>query len=126
MEMYKEASKTHLRFETSMGNLSTEKIWGLTRVQIVHLMEDINKVLNQGEGNDKLSFLTETKVVDTVNELRFNILKDIYITKRDEDEALLKSRIDKEHNKKIMARIAAFEDKEMDSLSKEDLLKQLR
>lgn len=126
MEMYKEASRTELRFETSLGNLSTEKVWDLTLNQLSGLIKKINRVINQEEGGDALSFLGETKVVDKVNELRFNILKDIYTTKRDEDDALRKSMLDRDHNKKTMARIAALEDKEMDSLSKEDLLKQLR
>jgi Txe/YoeB family toxin of Txe-Axe toxin-antitoxin module len=57
--------------------------------------KSIKKVLKKND-DDELSFLESTKEVDVENQLRFDILKDVYLTKKKEADdkraALLKER----------------------------------
>ena len=45
-------------------------------------------------------------MVDKENQLRFDILKDIYLTKKKEAEELRDASVAKQHNQKILALIA--------------------
>lgn len=81
MEQYKIASQLGLRFTTDQGLLSVEKLWGLTQTQLSNLVKSIKKVL-QKDDDDELSFLNDTKTVDNENQLRFDIVKDVYLTKK--------------------------------------------
>ena len=98
MSNYKQASKLQLRFQTNRGNLSVEQLWSLSLTDLASAIKAVKKVLKGTDDDDELSFLDENKTVDTENQLRFNILKDIYVDKQttlkeksiEELEALLK------------------------------------
>jgi hypothetical protein len=76
--------------------------------------------------DDELSFLEDTKVVDVENQLRFDILKDIYLTKKKEAEELRNIAETKEHNQKILSLIAEKQDSKLKDMSIEDLEKLLK
>jgi hypothetical protein len=90
------------------------------------IKELYNHLEDQRIESDDLDFLTDdqiTEPTDPENELRFKILKDVFLTKREEadikrDEAKVKS-----HNEKIDMLIAKKQDEELESLSLEDLEK---
>lgn len=73
-----------------------------------------------------LSFLIETTVVDVENQLRFDILKDVYLTKKKENEELKTAAEVKAHNQKILALIAEKKEGELKELSVEELEKLLK
>lgn len=85
MEIFKKASKKKLRFSTNRGVLSVEQLWDLSKDEIRQLVIKAREAAKKssGEVNDsELSFLdapAKTKATD--DELRFEILKDIYLTK---------------------------------------------
>lgn len=129
MEIYKKASKKKLRFSTNRGVLSVEQLWDLSREEIRHLVIVARNIAKKssGEINDsELSFLdapVKTKATD--DELRFEILKDIYLTKKSAEEKAQKRAEVKENNKKILDLIARKQDEALEKKSITQLEKML-
>lgn len=123
--MYKEASKLKLRFTTSVGQLSTEQLWDLNQSQLSVALVAVNKILKKSEDND-LSFLDVDKKVDYLNELRFNILKDVYLSKKEEAERIKNIAETKAYNEKINSLIAEKKEGQLRDMSVEELEKLLR
>lgn len=120
MELFKEASKLKLRFQTSKGLLSAEQLWDLTQTDLTTCIRNLKKILKKNDDDD-LSFLDETSAVDKVDQLRFDILKDVYLTKKKENEEARTARETKEHNQKILELIASKKDKALEGKSIEEL-----
>ncbi len=123
--MYKQASQLKLRVQTRVGGLSVEQLWDLNQSDLSNAIKAVKKVLKKTD-DDELSFLEDTKVVDVENQLRFDILKDIYLTKKKEADELRTAAEVKEHNQKIYARMAANNEKQLDNLSNEELQKLIK
>ncbi len=123
--MYKQASQLKLRFPTNVGAVSVEQLWDLTQAQLSNSIKAIKKVLKKND-DDELSFLEDTKVVDVENQLRFDILKDVYLSKKKEAEELRTAAEIKAHNQKILTLIAEKKDDSLKGMSIEELEKQLR
>ena len=118
--MYKEASKLSLRFTTPKGVLSVEQLWSLNQTDLSNTIKAVKKVLKTTD-DDELSFLESNKVVDKENQLRFDILKDVYLTKKAEAEAIRNAAEIKAHNQKILTLIAQKQDEELGGKSVEEL-----
>lgn len=119
--MYKQATQLKLRFLTKKGVLSVEQLWDLKFVDLADAVKEAKKVLTNSTGDDELSFLDETKKVNTEDQLRFDILKDVYLSKKAENEAKRNALQDKEHNQKIMALIAEKKEDSYRNMSIEEL-----
>ena len=121
MEIYKKASKKKLRFNTNRGVLSVEHLWDLPKEEIRELVIKAREAAKKssGEVNDtELSFLdapVKTKATD--DDLRFEILKDIYLTKKSAEEKAQKRAEAKENNKKILDLIARKQDEALEKKS---------
>lgn len=129
MEIFKKASKKKLRFNTNRGVLSVEQLWDLPKDEIRQLVIKAREAVKKssGEVNDsELSFLdAPVKVKATDDELRFGILKDIYITKRSAEEKAQKKAEARANNKKILELIARKQDEALEKKSIKDLEKML-
>lgn len=127
MDLYKKASKEKLRFQTNRGVLTVEQLWDLDLKtnDLSNAIKSVKKILKKND-DDELSFLEDTKVVDVENQLRFDILKDVYLTKKQEDEERTKALKDKGHNEKIMAIMSERKDEELRSMPYEELEKLLK
>ena len=129
MEIFKQASKKKLRFSTSRGVLSVEHLWDLSKDEIRQLVIKAREVVEKssGEINDsELSFLdSPVKTKATDDELRFEILKDIYLTKKSAEEKAQKKAEVKAHNKKLLEIIARKQDEALEKKSIKDLEKML-
>ena len=129
MEIYKKASKKKLRFNTNRGVLTVEHLWDLPKEEIRELVIKAREAAKKssGEVNDtELSFLdapVKTKATD--DELRFEILKDIYLTKKSAEEKAQKRAEAKENNKKILDLIARKQDEALEKKSITQLEKML-
>lgn len=123
--MYKEASKLSLRFTTPKGVLSVEQLWSLNQTDLSNTIKAVKKVLKTID-DDELSFLESSKVVDKENQLRFDILKDIYLTKKAEAEAIKNIADIKEHNQKILTLITQKQDEELGGKSIDELRSMLK
>lgn len=123
MDNFKKASQLKLRFNTNKGVLSVEQLWDLTATSLATLVRSIKSELKNSTIEDELSFLSDvipTKI-DVENILRFEIAKDVYLTKKAESEALRDEKAKKEHNQKILELIQNKKEGELQSKSVEEL-----
>lgn len=120
--MYKQASQLKLRFLTNVGQLSVEQLWDLSQTQLSNAIKEVKKVLKKND-DDELSFLEDTKEVDVKNQLIFDILKDVYLTKKKEADELRNAANIKAHNQKIDFLIAEKQEGKLREMSIEDLEK---
>lgn len=100
MEMYKKASRVQLRFETPSGLLSVEQLWSLSLPKLEKLVKTQYEKIKEDDVSNELSFLNDVSKVDETEKLRFDILKDIYMTKNAELIASHEVAALKEHNQK--------------------------
>lgn len=123
---YKEALKLGIRFQTTKGLLSTEQLWGLSQTDLSNLIKVAKKALNKNE-DDELSFLEDgVKTTDKESQLKFDILKDIYLSKQADIKAVRDEAETKAHNQKILALIARKQENSLEEMSVEDLEKMLK
>ena len=120
MDNFKTASKLGLRFATTKGNLSTEQLWSLTQTDLTAAIKNAKKLIKKSEDDD-LNFLDQDVEVSSEDQLRFDILKDVYLTKKAENEAARTARDAKEHNQKILQLIEAKKEEGLQSKSIEEL-----
>jgi len=120
MSNFKQATRIGLRVSTSQGPLSVEQLWQLSLNKLAILIKNVKKSL-QLDNDDDLSFLDETKKVDPVLQLTFDILKEIYVTKKTEAETEKNAANVKAHNEKIMALIHKQQEKALGEKSVEEL-----
>jgi len=125
MENYKAASRMQLRVATTHGELNVEQLWGLSLNKIATILKNLKKQLNVSGEDSDLDFLDETKVVDQKTQLAFDILKDIYITRKAEAEEAKTALQRKENNERIMALIAQKEESALGEKSVEELRQML-
>lgn len=128
MEIYKKASKKKLRFNTNLGVLSVEMLWDLPKEEIRELVIKAREAAKKSSGqvsDAELSFLDAPKAKATDDELRFEILKDIYLTKKNAEEKALKKAEIKANNKKVLELIARKQDEALEKKSIKELEKML-
>lgn len=101
MDIYKEASRSQLRFQTPKGPLTTEQLWSLSQKDLATCIRDSKDYLKK-EDDDELSFLDNPVKADTVAKLKFDILKDVYLTIKKAAEEIRDAKAKKEHNQKIL------------------------
>lgn len=120
--MYKKATQLKLRFNTTRGLLSVEQLWDLTPTMLKSAIE--TQYASVKEASDGLDFLGES-TVDPIEQLKFDILKDVYLTKKEQAVEAKKIAEKKTRNKQIMEIIARKQDEELNGKSIEELTKML-
>jgi hypothetical protein len=121
MADYKQATKLRLRFDTEKGVLSIEQLWDLNRAQLSRTIRSVKETIIE-QDDDDLAFLEDSsRTVDSIDKLKFEILKDIYITKKEEAEDLINARKRKEHNERIMTLIQEKKEGQLKDKSVEEL-----
>lgn len=120
MEMYKKASRERLRFSNSKGVLSLEQLWALSLPTLSQMIKDQLEVVKVKGSNDELSFL-ETNNVDPIEQLKFDILKDVYLTLKNEAEIAKNEAEDRLKKQKILQLIAVKQDQELMNKSIDEL-----
>jgi len=123
--MYKKASQQGLRIATPKGELSIEQLWQLGFGDLSKSIKAVKKILKTTD-DDELSFLEDAKVIDVTNQLRFDILKDVYLTKRKDKEALRAAIDTKAHNQKILQLMEDKKEEGLKEMSVEELEKMLK
>ena len=128
--MYKIASRKKLRIQTNRGMLSVEQLWDLSKEDIGELAKSIRKRINDQKGvtgDSELDFLKPSaQTEETIDELTFRILKDIYTTKQAEEDKAHRRAAARENNRKILELIAKKQDHELENKSIEELEKMLQ
>ena len=120
MSIYKQAAQLGLRFSTTQGMLSVEQLWTLKITSLSNLIKSIKKVLNK-DNDDELSFLDDSNTVNVEDQLRFDIVKDIYLTKKAENEAIRTEADRKAFEQKILGLIAEKKEDSLKGKSIEEL-----
>ena len=125
--LYKKAAQVKLRIQTCKGLLSVEDVWGLSLANldasIRSLAPLVKKYQTEDSDLDFLSSNSDTKSEEiSLLELSFEILKDVYITKKEEANAKAKARETKEFNQKIMSLIAEKQENSLKDKSVEELM----
>lgn len=128
--MYKIASRKKLRIQTNRGMLSVEQLWDLSKEDIGELAKSIRKRINDQKGvtgDSELDFLKPSaQTEETIDELTFRILKDIYQTKQAEEDKAHRRAAARENNRKILELIAKKQDQELENKSIEELEEMLQ
>lgn len=123
MENYKKAAQLKLRIQTSVGSLSVEQLFELSLQQLSATATQLSEKLKREESGGDLSFLEQSVKVDPIAELSFNIVKDVYLTKKAEQEEARNEVEIKAYNAEIDAVIASKKKIEFNKLSIEELEK---
>ena len=120
MEMYKQAAILGLRVQTTKGLLSVEQLWTLKLKDLSDSLKALKK--NSTKTSDsELDFLEETTEVNVISELAFEIMKDVYLTKREEAKRIKEDVEVKAYNQKILEIIARKQDQDLENKSLEEL-----
>jgi len=121
MSIYKKALQKNLRFKTSKGVLSTEVLFDLSLKDLAATIKLVNEERKSNSVSSELDFLSETASTDPDNDLRFEILKDIYTSKKEAAELAKTNSENKRNNEKILSIIASKRDENLNSMSIEEL-----
>ena len=124
MDIFEQATRKHLRFQTVGGLYNVEDIWSLRLPQLNTLAKALNKVLKEQAEEDFLD--TSVTAEDTDARLRFDIVLHIIKVKQDyvqvqEDASKVKLR-----EQALLNALEIVEGSTLASMSKDDLLSELK
>ena len=121
MEIFKKASRVGLRVQTTKGLLSVEQLWTLSLMDISNAIKTLKKQMNTSIDSE-LDFLSETSTkVDETIQLSFDILKDIYLTKKEENKLALEVKEKKALKQRIVEELAKRKDESYGKMSDSEL-----
>ena len=129
--MYKKAFREKLRFNIGQGVWSTEALFEISMSSLKKVVEVTHKQLKElsKAEDDDLAFLesevpTENKELELAK-LRFEIAKDVYVTRRDERTAASEDAKNAAEIKKLEEVLARCKEQELENLSSEELEKKI-
>jgi len=119
------ANQQKLRFNTNKGMLNVEQLFDISMADLSAAIKSAHKLLGESSLGDELSFLgsTTVSVANQTEQLRFDVMKEIYQLRKSELDAVREAKEIKAHNEKIDALIAQKQDSELAEKSIEDLIK---
>ena len=120
MEMYKKAAFVGLRMPTTKGLLSVEQFTSLSFKDMVASIRALNETMKKTNDSD-LEFLDDNSTEDPLVKLSFDIMKDIYTTKKEEAEKLRNAASIRQQNAKIMELIERRKNMDLESKSLDEL-----
>lgn len=130
--MYKKASRLKLRFESSRGPLTAEMLWDLKITELKTMVKaQAEKLQKLEKPGDDLSFLeeiitsNETKELE-IEKLRFDILKDVFITRKDEAKDAAADVKKKEELSHLREILRDKKEEELKKLSAEELEERIK
>lgn len=121
MNIYKEACKAKLRFNTSKGVLGVEALMDLGLTELDQLAVATDEKISKTK-----SFLNVKDPSDAVETLRLKIILDIMDDKLESAKAREEDRSRKEHNELIASIIAKKQNAALEEKNLEELLKLIK
>lgn len=125
MNIFEQAARAKLRFDSPKGSLSAEDLWDLplTSTKGVNL-DSIARAhyLQLRSGND-ISFVNAGTATNVTDQLRFDIVKHVIVTKIAENAAANDAAKRKEKKQHLLGIIAQKEGEALTSMSIDDLRK---
>ena len=126
MDIYKQASKIDLKIFTTKGNISFNKLWDFDGASLSRIIKNIQSQIKDNDLTDELSFLDDSKPqVDPVLKLKFDIVKDVYLTKKDEANKLRELKSIKEEEQELLGLLKAKQDLQKKDLTEEQINERL-
>jgi hypothetical protein len=127
--MYKKAAQLKLRFDTSKGQLTTEDLFDLPlssttgRVNLNDIAKALHKRLKDAADVD---FVDTVKRSDTLDQLKFDIVRDVIAVRVTERDAAALAAANKERKQNIMAIIEQKKGEALSAKSLEELEAELK
>lgn len=124
--IFMEATKKKIRFETTKGMLSIEQLWDIPLTGAgLNLDEIAQDLYARLEKNKSKSFVSENPSVDPNIELGFNIVLAIIKRKKDDRDMAHEKAIIESKKRRIMEAITKKEDSQYDEVSLSELKEML-
>ena len=125
MNLFEQAARIKLRFESIKGLLSTEDLWDLplTSAKSVSLDGIARALYRQLRSGDDISFVNPGTTANVADQLRFDIVKHVIDTKMAENAAAADADKRKEKKQHLLGIIAQKEGEALTALSVDDLRK---
>lgn len=126
--MFEQASRIKLRFDTRLGSLSVEDLWGLplqsaTKVNLDEIALALHGQLrNTG---DVVSFVDDRATSDPVVQLRFDIVKHVIEIRKQEIAEAEAAKIRAETKQQLLAALDRKRTNQLETMSEKELLKRL-
>lgn len=127
--MYKKAIRENLTFKSKFGLLIPQQLWNLKMTDLKVMVKDAYKELKENTvtEEDELSFLDSSTTGETQAhaqiKLRYEILKDVYVTRQDEAKQEREAVADKRELQDLEELLQRKKAKKMEEMSEEDLEK---
>ena len=125
MNLFEQAARIKLRFESIKGLLSTEDLWDLplTSAKSVSLDGIARALYRQLRSGDDISFVNPGTTANVADQLRFDAVKHVIDTKMMENAAAADADKRKEKKQHLLGIIAQKEGEALTALSVDDLRK---
>ena len=125
--MYKKASRLKVRFASNVGNLTVEQLWGIKMSDLKEMIKAAHEVVKKIEKTDEdllfLEGIGQDDKEETMAKLRFDILKDVYITRMNETKAASEEAITNKEIKHLEEILAKKREESLSSMSEEEIMK---
>ncbi|MCI8372559.1 MAG: hypothetical protein HFI75_09220 [Lachnospiraceae bacterium] len=120
-DKFEYAVRNKLRFPYK-GKISVEDLWDLSETQLDQVYKELKK---QEQHLKEDSLLSRKTKEEEILEIQIEIVKYIVVVKLAEKEAMKKAAENKEKKQKILAVLAARDDKALEQASDEELKRML-
>lgn len=124
MDIFEQASREALRFETPVGTITTEDLWVLPLASKANRanLDDIAVGLHSKlQAVSTVSFVTERKSDDAKNQLKFDIVKHVIDVRLEQNKQATLLAANKEKKQQILAIIAQKQNEQLAGSSLEEL-----
>ena len=122
MNIFEQASRQKLRFETTRGTLISDDLWAIDLQIVDDIAIHFNKKLSE---DGKTSFIKDVSKNNEMNQLKFDIAKHIIDVRLKDIEDANDAVARKAEKQKILEAIASIESAEFGEKTKEELNKML-
>lgn len=123
-EVFEQAARLKLRFETTRGCLSSEEMWDLSLPSLDTLARGVNKRLREAEEESFIPSVLQRKA-PSLDAIRLDLLKYVIGVKVIERDLAQKRAEDRAKLARLKALLAAREDEAFKTLSQDEILKQI-
>ena len=120
--LFEEASRRKLRFQSKAGFITTEDLWDLNLKSLDEIAVGINEKIGKTE---KSSFLTPKSTPSKELTIALNILVHIITVKQTEAQASKDAAEKRAKNAKLLEMLEKKKDMALEGMSEEDLMKEI-
>lgn len=126
--IFEQASRLKLSFETGKGSLTTYELWDLPLTSSVGKtnLDDLARSLHRRlRSGDDISFVETERKSNEIDQLRFDVVKRVIDVRLEEAKKVSEAKERAEKKQKILALISEKQDESLKTMSVEDLKKLL-